>query len=174
VGIADLQPSPVAKDSGDSRPELIQRFLELQPRLRRRLGKALPAEVRAELGGITVNQMQALHAIAQRGPVAMGTLAGCLQSASLSSATQLADRLVKLGLVERSADPEDRRVVRLGLSPRGRELLERMESAWKEGVGEALAGLSDAECATLVRLLERVAGWPAAAEASPWHPHPGV
>jgi DNA-binding MarR family transcriptional regulator len=79
----------------------------------------------------------------------------------------MADRLVRLGLVERMSDPEDRRLVRLGLSPDGQAMLERRDAAWRQGVGRALEGLSDEECATLVRLLERAAGPAVKEEATP-------
>ena len=141
-----------------SRDELLARFLELQPRMPRWLTRVIPADVHAEMGAITVQQMHALHTIARSGAVTMGELADCLDAASLSSATQMSDRLVKLGLVERMSDPDDRRLVRVALSLRGRDLLARREAAWREGVGQALQGLSDEDCATLVQLLERVAG----------------
>ena len=128
--------------------------------MRRWFTRVIPADLHVEMGAITVQQMHALHTIARRGAVTMGELAGCLDAASLSSATQMSDRLVKLGLVERLSDPADRRLVRVAMSPRGRDLLRRREAAWREGVGRALEGLTDEECATLVRLLERAAGPP--------------
>jgi DNA-binding MarR family transcriptional regulator len=156
-------PTPLSTGSARparSRAELIERFLELQPRIRRWFTRVIPADLHVEMGAITVQQMHALHTIARRGAVTMGELAGCLDAASLSSATQMSDRLVKLGLVERLSDPADRRLVRVAMSPRGRDLLRRREAAWREGVGRALEGLTDEECATLVRLLERAAGPP--------------
>ncbi|HAW11525.1 MAG: MarR family transcriptional regulator [Candidatus Dormibacteria bacterium] len=156
-------PTPLSTGSArpaHSRAELIERFLELQPRMRRWFTRVIPADLHVEMGAITVQQMHALHTIARRGAVTMGELAGCLDAASLSSATQMSDRLVKLGLVERLSDPADRRLVRVAMSPRGRDLLRRREAAWREGVGRALEGLTDEECATLVRLLERAAGPP--------------
>ena len=150
-----MTPSDSPNSPGRSRAELIDEFLELQPRMRRRLTRVIPSDLHAEMGAWTVQQMQALHVIARRSGVTMGELAGCLEAASLSSATQMADRLVKLGMVERMSDPVDRRLVRVALSPRGRDLLRRREAAWREGMGKALEGLTDDECATLVRLLER-------------------
>ena len=147
-----------------SRADLIDRFLDLQPRMRRRLTGVIPPDVHAEMGAVTFQQMHALHAIARRSGITMGELAGCLEAASLSGATQMADRLVKLGLVERMSDPGDRRLVRVALSPRGRDLLRRRQAAWREGVGMALEGLTDEECATLVRLLERAVGPPLSEE----------
>ena len=155
-----------------SRAELIERFLELQPRMRRWFTRATPDDLHAQMGAITVQQMHTLHAIARRGGVTMGELAGCLDAASLSSATQMSDRLVKLGLVERLSDPADRRLVRVVMSQRGRDLLHRREAAWREGVGRLLEALTDEECATLVRLLERAAGPPPTDETTAWEPTP--
>jgi DNA-binding MarR family transcriptional regulator len=148
------------------RAELVEQFLELMSRLRRRFARGVPADVHAEMGTITFQQVHALHAIVRHDTITMGELAGCLEAASLSSATQMADRLVKLGLVERMSDPDDRRLVRLALSPRGRELLEWREAAWRQGIGRALEGFTDEECATLVRLLERAAGPPLTKETT--------
>jgi len=162
-------PTPLSTGSARparSRAELIERFLELQPRMRRWFTRVIPADIHAEMGAITVQQTHALHTIARRGALTMGELAGCLDAASLSSATQMSDRLVKLGLVERRSDPADRRLVRVALSPRGQDLLQRREAAWREGVGRALEGLTDEECATLVRLLERAAEPPPAGETA--------
>ncbi|MGA3184965.1 MAG: MarR family transcriptional regulator [Candidatus Dormibacteria bacterium] len=151
-----------------SRAELVDEFLDLQPRMRRLMTRVIPADIHAEMGAITMQQMHALHTIAQRGAVTMGELAGCLDAASLSSATQMSDRLVKLGLVERMSDPDDRRLVRVALSPRGQELVTRRETAWREGVGRLLQGLTDEECATLVGLLKRAIGRPPGEETSGW------
>ena len=151
-----------------SRAELIDEFLELQPRMRRWMTRIMPADIHAEMGAITMQQMHALHTIARRGAVTMGELAGCLDAASLSSATQMSDRLVKLGLVERMSDPDDRRLVRVALSSRGRELVTRREAVWREGVGQLLQGLTDEECATLVGLLKRAAGRPPGEETTGW------
>jgi len=153
-----VPPSPSATGPAPSRAELIERFLELQPRMRRWFTRVIPADIHAEMGAVTMQQMHALHTIARRGAVTMGELAGCLDAASLSSATQMSDRLVRLGLADRMSDPEDRRLVRVALSPRGRDLLARRDVAWRTGVAQALRGLTDEECASLVRLLERVAG----------------
>ncbi len=161
-------PDAGASPPAPSRAELIDQFLDLQPRMRRRLTRGIPPDLHAEMGAVTFQQMQALHAIARRSGVTMGELAGCLEAASLSSATQMADRLVKLGLVERMSDPGDRRLVRVALSPRGRDLLRRREAAWREGMGKALEGLTDQECATLVRLLERAVGPPPSEEMTGW------
>ena len=162
---------PGAANPAGSRAELIDRFFDLQPRVRRWMTRAMPADLHVEMGAVTMQQMHALHTIKRRGAMTMGELAESL-AASLSSATQMADRLVRFGLVERMSDPADRRLVRVALSPRGAEIFERREAAWRQAVAQALEGLSDEECAILVRVLERTAGVHAPEDAGPWSAMP--
>jgi len=154
-----LTPDAGPTSAAGSRAELIDEFLDLQPRMHRRLTRIIPPDVHAEMGAVTFQQMHALHVIARRSGVTMGELAGCLEAASLSSATQMADRLVKLGLVERMSDPGDRRLVRVTLSPRA-GICCGAASRLAGGVGKSLEGLTDDECTTLLRLLERAVGPP--------------
>lgn len=58
-----------------------------------------------------------------------------------AAASQLIDRLVQLGLVERTEDPQDRRAKQLTISPKGRTLLQQSfeaRLAWTEGLAHAL------------------------------------
>ena len=66
------------------------------------------------------------------------------------------DRLVEAGLVDRRPDPEDRRNTRVMLSPRGRELVERIIPAHLDNERRMLAALSDSERDTLADLLRRL------------------
>ncbi len=57
------------------------------------------------------------------------------------AASQAVDRLVHLGLVGRTEDPEDRRAKKLTLTKEGRELIEQgiaARSQWIEGLTDAL------------------------------------
>ncbi len=49
-----------------------------------------------------------------------------------SSLTTMADKLERLGLVERKLDPQNRRVIRLFLTSAGRELAEKVQKAGEE------------------------------------------
>jgi DNA-binding MarR family transcriptional regulator len=73
----------------------------------------------------------------------------------MSTATQMADRLVKLELVERSHDSDDRRVVWLALTPRARNLFDRLIAVRRGVLADTFAALDDEELATLVSLMER-------------------
>ncbi|MFA5872834.1 MAG: MarR family transcriptional regulator [Anaerolineales bacterium] len=58
-----------------------------------------------------------------------------------AAASQAVDRLVQLGLIERTEDPEDRRAKRLALTQKGRALIEKgvaARSKWIEGLTDAL------------------------------------
>ncbi len=88
----------------------------------------------------------------------MRELAECLGATSLSAATQMGDRLARMGLILRVHDEQDRRVVRLSLTPQARDLLDQALAGRREALQEALSGLNRKELETLVALTERVAG----------------
>ena len=132
--------------------------MRAQPALQHRLAAELPEDLRAEVGTVTLHQLGALHTIRRRGSVTMGELADALGATSMSTATQMGDRLARLGLVQRAHDSQDRRVVRLSLTARAHTLLERSLAARRRALKQALSSLDDEELATLVELTERVAG----------------
>jgi DNA-binding MarR family transcriptional regulator len=60
---------------------------------------------------------------------------------SNAAASQAVDRLVQLGMIERTEDPEDRRAKRLALTSEGRALIEKGIEArvkWIEGITNTL------------------------------------
>lgn len=75
-----------------------------------------------------------------------------------SNLTGLVDRLEKRGLVKRSADPADRRVNRVGLTPAGRALMKRILPRYYRAAETVLGHLTPAKAAALVRDLERISG----------------
>ena len=71
--------------------------------------------------------------------------------------TYLLDDLERAGLVERQADPADRRVRRIAATKHGRERLADLDQRLHEAEDEVLAALAPDERATLRQLLRRVA-----------------
>jgi DNA-binding MarR family transcriptional regulator len=69
------------------------------------------------------------------------------------STTELADRLERRGLVRRTRDARDRRLVLLELTPEGREVYERIRPGLVEGGEQLFGGLGDSERTRLAELL---------------------
>jgi len=66
---------------------------------------------------------------------------------------RMVDRLEDAGMVERRADPNDRRARRLHLTSKSREKLERLRGRLGEMVDEMLTGLSSSEREEFARML---------------------
>ena len=106
--------------------------------------------------GLTFAQARVLRILAQ-GDVRIGDLAARLEIAP-RSATSMIDGLESAGLVERRADPQDRRSVLVGLTGDGTALLERLGAARRAGAEALFGRLTPAEQRTLARLLARLVG----------------
>ena len=72
------------------------------------------------------------------------------------SLTRLLDSLCANGLIERRADPDDRRAKRLFLTPAARPLLERLGDLAEELMGTALAGLDQRDSKALLAQLSTI------------------
>ncbi|WP_296382620.1 MarR family transcriptional regulator [Reyranella sp.] len=72
-----------------------------------------------------------------------------------SSVVRLLDNLEAAGLVERR-EGEDRRAKIIVLTPRGRAIADKVETAARKVRTDALAGLSDKDIETAIRVLEHV------------------
>lgn len=140
---------------------LLQRLTGLQPALRHRFRATIPPEARGKmqetLAEVTTSQLEALMLLHQgRSGLSMHQLAVAL-SITPSSATQLMDRLVRTGLVERLREEEDRRLVRVQLSESARRRFEDMLRVHLDSLAAVTEPLSDEELGTLVDLLARIA-----------------
>jgi MarR family transcriptional regulator for hemolysin len=72
------------------------------------------------------------------------------------SLTRLLDSLCANGLIERRADPDDRRAKRLFLTPAARPLLDRLGDLAEELMGTALAGLDQRDSKALLAQLSTI------------------
>jgi DNA-binding MarR family transcriptional regulator len=119
-----------------------ERLLEFRVTLRR---FQRWSEDQAKAAGLTHVQHQLLVAIkghpADR-PPAVGDLAGYLLLRP-HSAVELVDRAEAAGLVERIPDREDGRVVRVGLTPDGEEILQKLTRAHLDRLHELAAVLDE-------------------------------
>ncbi len=70
--------------------------------------------------------------------------------------TGLLDGLEREGLIERRTDSEDRRAVRVHLTPLGSALLEKVKPAYCQWFSQVVANLDENERQQLVRLLTKI------------------
>jgi DNA-binding MarR family transcriptional regulator len=70
--------------------------------------------------------------------------------------TGLIDTLERDGLAKRVRDPNDRRMMSVNLTPKGRRLLETIMPLHFRGMAEIMSPLKESERKTLVRLLNKI------------------
>jgi len=70
--------------------------------------------------------------------------------------TRLIDKLIERGLVERHADPGDRRVVRIQLSEQGQAIWRDIDQCGNRVRERAMSGMDEAERLQFIRVLEQV------------------
>ncbi len=86
----------------------------------------------------------------------MGEISEALK-VPLSTATRMANWWVDNGYAQRFSDPDDRRVVRMGLTDNGRQLLEMIEDSMIRNVRAVLSCLTPEEQTILITLSGKVA-----------------
>ncbi len=91
------------------------------------------------------------------GPVTPSVIAHWLDR-NTNTITTLVDRIEKQGLVKRVRDLRDRRSVRLEMTAKGKEAIDRATVTGWQLVEDILGGLSEDDLRTLINLLEIVRG----------------
>lgn len=105
--------------------------------------------------GLNFSQFLALKKLGEDGPMAPGELARIL-TYSPGAMTRLLDKLEQLGYLQRVPDPNDRRALRLELTPPGFEIHKRMIACGNAAAERAFGEISDRERQQLHGLLTRV------------------
>jgi DNA-binding MarR family transcriptional regulator len=118
--------------------------------------RELKASLHHQVANTTLRQLEVLRLLATHGSLAMHSLA-TRHGTSRSSTTELVDRLVAQGLVERRHDAHDRRKIEVALTRQAKALLVQFRHLQVASITTLADVYSDAELATLVRLLEKLA-----------------
>lgn len=105
--------------------------------------------------GITNEQSGVLGAIKSRGPLKPSDLASILER-SPNSISMLVDRMVKANLVKRTRDRNDRRVVFVTMTDRGRQAIDPAVPEGWQLIHKVLSPLSDDQQRGLADMLETV------------------
>jgi DNA-binding MarR family transcriptional regulator len=134
--------------------ERIERIASLYPLLMGRMGR-LRSLVHEGMD-LTYNQYKTLLTIADRRECSLGDLAREL-GVAMSSASQMVDRLVGEGVVERNLDEANRRQVIIRLTDNGEDLIAKLRQGIIDGYRRVLAKMSDEEQEELVGSFETIA-----------------
>lgn len=113
------------------------------------------ADQRARQFGISRAQWAVLIRIDRTEGLKQSELAEMLDLQPISL-TRLLDRLAENGLIERRADPNDRRANRLYLKPAAKPLLEQLAALGTDMMGTVLKGLDEATIERMLKELGRV------------------
>ena len=125
------------------------RLLKAHGLVLRALRRRSPAE-------LTLPQFDALAQLARRPEGMRSSELTRELLVTAGNVTGLVARLARLGLVERHAEPHDRRAVRIRLTPRGRQVVGKALPRHRREVAHLFAGLPERDLATLRELLGRL------------------
>ncbi len=133
---------------------IVEEVVELMPAI----GRGLYATVMddPEITGLTLPQVKALIYLYNNGERSMGELATGL-AVSLPSASELVDRLIDRGLVEKTTDPVDRRRVLIALSDPAIAYGRRIHDLRRAQARAALATMPEEEQASFLRSMRALA-----------------
>src|SRR5579871_4974613 len=133
--------------------EAIDEAVEALQRVQRTLATTLWD--RLPTPDLSIRQVKALHIIGACRELTVGALGERL-GIKLPAASIQADHLVQAGLLERQEDPEDRRRVKLSLTPRGAEILESRREI-RVIMRQWIESMPEADVRALARGLRRLA-----------------
>lgn len=115
--------------------------------------RSLRVEDRAS--GLTGPRLSALSVMVFGGPITMSALAAAEQ-VQPPTITKLVADLEREGLVERTRDPDDRRVLRVRATAKGRELLQEGRRRRVARLAEAVAALPPRDQQLLAKAAELI------------------
>lgn len=128
--------------------ELIKEIIDLQ-RTADRMRRQYELEVWMELP-LTIAQLKSLFFISNCGTTNLGKLAEALKVTSTNT-TGIVDRLVKQGMISRSEDPRDRRMLELKATEKGEKLINSLRQRRRGFMFDVLSRLSEAELEDFLR-----------------------
>ena len=98
---------------------------------------------------LSLSQVNTLFRLFHRGPGSVNDLAGHL-GVTKAAVSQLLDPLIAAGLVQRTENPEDRRMKLIALTAEGRLLVEKIRNTRHAWLSDLSGGLSEDEKAQLL------------------------
>jgi DNA-binding MarR family transcriptional regulator len=106
-------------------------------------------------GKITLPQFLILNFLNEEGESKMTGIAHFLE-VSTPAATGIVDRLVKYGYIARVFDPQDRRIIKIRLTPKGSFLVNKVNQQKRQSTIDVFGKISDKERNDYLKILMRV------------------
>lgn len=120
-----------------------------------RASESVAADVHRQLPGLSVSQFGILEALYHLGPMSQKELGKQILK-SAGNITMVIDNLEKQDLVERSRNPDDRRLYIISLTEKGTQLIRTIFPEHSQRIQERLSRLTSSEQKTLGRLLKKL------------------
>lgn len=105
---------------------------------------------------ITFSQFILLNIISSRECPKMTDISGELD-VTPANVSIMIEKLVKEGFVVRTSDPDDRRIVRVCLTPKGKGLIRRTDEKKKKNMAKIFENTSDGDRINLLRIMDKIA-----------------
>jgi len=134
------------------RPKAEAATSDLAARLRLAVARLQRIVRQQAMGGLNLAEGSCLAIIDRHGPLSLSDVAS-RENLSAPTITKIVTRLEGQGLIERLADPTDRRVSLVAVSRSGAALLERLRSSRTAYLDRRLRQLSDDDLARLLAAL---------------------
>lgn len=139
-------------ESFDSEKEftvhVYRELMNISRHLRRKVFSVLKTK------GITGSQFAVLEAIPEKG-IPLSAIAKIIRREP-SNITGIVDRLEKSGWIQRGRDPEDRRVIRVYLNEKGKQLLEEIKIIHPDIIHHQLSVLTLDEKKKLLEIITKI------------------
>jgi DNA-binding MarR family transcriptional regulator len=133
--------------------EFADRMNEIMPIIMREFARRQADELYK--GKITLPQLLILDFLNNQSESNMTDLAHFMR-VSTAAMTGIIDRLVKYGYVLRSADSDDRRIIRIKLTPGGQELLKKINQQRRQMIIKIFDKLSEGDRKDYLRILMQI------------------
>jgi DNA-binding MarR family transcriptional regulator len=108
-----------------------------------------------EKNKITIPQLLILNFLAKRGESKMGDLAHFME-VTTAAMTGIVDRLVRSGYVVRLPQTEDRRIIKIGLSSKGEQLIKRVNLDKRQMIINIFGKISQGEREEYLKILMHI------------------
>ncbi len=138
---------------GVSLNEFADKFVKLIPQIARKTIRREAGELAS--GHITLPQFLILNILEEDDESRMTDIARTL-GVSTAAATGIVERMVKSGYAQRRYDASDRRIIKIKLNPKGRELVQRINKQKKQNIIEIFGKLSAQDRDNFLNILLRI------------------